>query len=218
MCFSATASFGVGAVLLTTGVATMRKVKEPNQIPLASIPLVFAGHQITEGMLWIALSGSGLAGWETILTYVYIIIAQILWPIILPIAMLLIEKVVARRKVLFALACLGILAGIYRTYTLSIFGVQAVILDHHIFYEIDKVNSYTHIGLAVYFLTTTLPLLVSSVKRAWIIGILIIASYIITFLIYKEFTPSVWCFFGAIISILLIFIIKDLNKAHDGNS
>lgn len=216
MCFSATASFGVGAVLLTTGVATMRTVKESNQIPLASIPLIFAGHQITEGMLWIALSGSGLAGWENILTYVYIIIAQILWPITLPIAMLLIEKVVARRKVLFALACLGILAGIYRTYTLSIFGVDAVILEHHIFYEIDKVNSYTPIGLAVYFLTTALPLLISSVRRAWIIGILIIGSYIMTFLIYKEFTPSVWCFFGAIISLLLIFIINDLKKAHGG--
>ena len=103
MCFSATASFGVGAVLLTSGVATMKKVKEPNLIPFASISLIFAAHQITEGMLWLALTGTALSGWEYQLTYAYIIIAQILWPITLPIAMVLIEKEVVpalQRKII----------------------------------------------------------------------------------------------------------------------
>jgi hypothetical protein len=213
MCFSATASFGVGAVLLTSGVATMKKVKEPNLIPFASIPLIFAAHQITEGMLWLALTGTALSGWENQLTYAYIIIAQILWPITLPIAMVLIEKEVVRRKILLGMVCLGALAAIYRSYTLTIYGVEATILENHIFYEIDKINSYTRVGLFIYFITTTMPLLISSVKRAWIVGILILASYIVTFILYKEFTPSVWCFFGAVISILLLFMIKDIQKA-----
>ena len=213
MCFSATASFGVGAVLLTSGVATMKKVKEPNIIPFASIPLIFAAHQITEGMLWLSLTGTALSGWENQLTFAYIIIAQILWPITLPIAMVLIEKEVIRRTILVGLVFLGALAAIYRSYTLSIYGVEATILENHIFYEIDKINSYTRVGLFIYFITTTMPLLISSVKRAWMVGILILASYVVTFILYKEITHSVWCFFGAVISILLLFMIKDIQKA-----
>ena len=213
MCFSATASFGVGAVLLTSGVATMKKVKESNLIPFASIPLIFAAHQITEGMLWLALTGRALSGWENPLTYAYIVIAQILWPITLPFAMMLIEKEVVRRKILLGLVFLGALAAIYRSYTLSIYGVEANIIENHIFYNIDKINSYTRVGLFIYFITTTMPLLISSAKRAWVVGILILASYIVTFILYKEFTPSVWCFFGAVISILLLFMIKDIQKA-----
>ena len=55
MCFSANASFGAGVVLTIIGVAAIKKVQHPSQILFASIPLLFAVQQISEGILWITL-------------------------------------------------------------------------------------------------------------------------------------------------------------------
>ena len=55
MCFSAAASFTAGAVLTGIGVATLRKVEHPTYYLFASIPLLFAVQQFSEGVLWLTL-------------------------------------------------------------------------------------------------------------------------------------------------------------------
>ena len=54
MCFSATASFGASAVLGVIGVAAVAKAKTKPQRLFASIPLVFAVQQLSEGFLWLS--------------------------------------------------------------------------------------------------------------------------------------------------------------------
>jgi hypothetical protein len=56
MCFSAGASFGASAVLGAIGIVTLTKAKTTDQIPFASIPLLFAVQQAVEGTLWIGLT------------------------------------------------------------------------------------------------------------------------------------------------------------------
>ena len=57
MCFSATANFVGSAVLAGIGVATLREVKHRREILFASLPLLFAVHQFTEGWVWLGLDG-----------------------------------------------------------------------------------------------------------------------------------------------------------------
>ena len=53
MCFSATASFSAGAVLLGIGALTVKSSHRRREMPLAAIPLLFAIQQLTEGVIWL---------------------------------------------------------------------------------------------------------------------------------------------------------------------
>ena len=57
MCFSATASFVASGVIASIGVATLRHVREPRALLFACVPLLFAVHQFTEGLVWLGLDG-----------------------------------------------------------------------------------------------------------------------------------------------------------------
>ena len=51
MCFSATASFSVGALLIGIGALTLKTAKHRREWPLAAIPLLFAIQQLSEGVI-----------------------------------------------------------------------------------------------------------------------------------------------------------------------
>jgi hypothetical protein len=53
MCFSATASFSAGTVLLGLGALTLKLVRHPRELMFAAIPLLFAIQQWTEGVIWL---------------------------------------------------------------------------------------------------------------------------------------------------------------------
>ena len=97
MCFSTSASFGAGIVLSAVGFATIKKAQQPSQIAFASIPLIFSAQQITEGFLWLALSNSTFAPLQNITTYIFLFIAQIIWPFAVPIATLILTKRESRK-------------------------------------------------------------------------------------------------------------------------
>ena len=92
MCFSATASFSAGVVLTVIGIATLKKVQHPSQIMFASIPLIFAVQQITEGVLWLALPSTAYPAIQVSFTYIFLFFAQVVWLLWVPLAILLLEK------------------------------------------------------------------------------------------------------------------------------
>lgn len=53
MCFSATASFSAGVILLGAGVLAVRAARSPRELPLAAIPLLFSIQQLIEGVVWL---------------------------------------------------------------------------------------------------------------------------------------------------------------------
>ena len=58
MCFSASVSFGAAAVLGVAGAATLTKVRSLGDLPLATVPLIFALQQVIEA--YTALKGRPL--------------------------------------------------------------------------------------------------------------------------------------------------------------
>jgi len=80
-----------GVILSTIGVISLKQVKTASQIPFASIPLIFAAQQFTEGVLWLALPSSTNLILQTITTYIFLFFAQVLWPIWVPFSILKLE-------------------------------------------------------------------------------------------------------------------------------
>ena len=99
MCFSANASLGAGVVLSVIGVSTIRKSTEPAHLVFASIPLIFAVQQIAEGFLWLTLPDPSLKATQQLLTYIFLTFAQVIWPLLVPIAVMLLENGRQRKNV-----------------------------------------------------------------------------------------------------------------------
>ncbi len=217
MCFSAEASFTASAVLGVIGVITIKKAKEPSQMAFASIPLLFSFQQFTEGMLWLALLNKEFAFLQSIATYLFLIIAQIIWPTWVPLSILFLEKEILRKKVLYIILGMGGILSLYLTYCYIFYDIQAEISDHHINYNLNFPHEKNFLWLSAifYFVPTVISTIVSSVKRMQILGMIVLVSGLLTGLFALKYFISIWCFFAAIISVLILMIITQLQKKNN---
>lgn len=207
MCFSASASFTAGAVLSVIGIASVKKAKKPSEIPFASIPIVFAFQQITEGFVWLSLTNPDYAFMEGFSTYAFIFFAQAVWPFWVPFSILIFAKNEGSNYIGKTLVGLGAILASTLAYYLFTYPVEAEILGYHISYNEDYPEKYLLLGGILYVIVTIGPPFISSAKRMWILGAAILASYIITQIFYTEYIVSVWCYFAAVLSALVLWIV-----------
>ncbi|MFP5470878.1 MAG: DUF6629 family protein [Bacteroidia bacterium] len=215
MCFSASASFGAGAVLSVIGVASLKQVKTPSEIPFASIPLIFAVQQITEGLLWLSFADSGNASLQMVTSYVFLFIAQVIWPFWVPFSVFKIEPNVNRKKILGILVGLGSVVSLYLLFCLFNYTIEANIDGYHIAYMQDYPAALSKYGGMLYVIATIVPPLYCSLKRMSYLGLSILVSYVISTVFYQGYVVSVWCFFAAIISILVYAVMVAVKGAHE---
>jgi drug/metabolite transporter (DMT)-like permease len=218
MCFSANASLGAGVALTVIGVATIRKSTTPTHLVFASIPLIFAVQQIAEGFLWLTLPDPSQVTAQRWLTYVFLTFAQVIWPLLVPVAVMLLERDSQRRRIQEILVGIGAVVSIYLAYCLLTFHVQANIAGHHITYTQDYPMILRPIGGAFYFAATIIPLFVSRVKRIWILGLTIFSSYVIATLFYDHYVLSVWCFFASLISMSVYYVMVEIKNTEASSS
>ena len=214
MCFSASASFGAGVVLTVIGVASIKKTHHPSQLLFASIPFIFGVQQIAEGILWLTLPNPDYVNTQKIFTHIFLFFAQILWPLWVPVAILLLEKNATRKNIQKVLVVAGIIVGFYLAYCLLTFNVKAKIVGHHITYLQDYPVSLRNYGIILYALATIVPPFFSHIRRMWILGTTILISYIVTAIFYDHYILSVWCFFSSIISLSIYAIMIEISNAQ----
>jgi hypothetical protein len=209
MCFSAGASFAGGVIISAIGIATLREVHKPSQLVFASIPLFFGIQQIVEGCLWLTLPDVGYLAIQKVATYFFLIMAQVLWPTLIPVSVLLMEKKKKRKRILWFFVALGIMLSLYYAFCLLSFSVSPQILGYHIQYNTTFPDSLAMVAFIVYLVVTITPLFVSGVNRTHLLGILMFLSCLITAIFFTQYLTSVWCFFAALISGVVFWILRD---------
>ncbi|MCK5601071.1 hypothetical protein KAR91_04325 [Candidatus Pacearchaeota archaeon] len=208
MCFSAEASFATGVVISAVGIATLRKVRKPEQRLFAVIPLLFGFLQFTEGVLWITLR-SGRHDWlQNAAAYIFLITALVIWPVMIPLSMWFMEKVKKRKKILAILMVTGGILSIYYAFCLISYNVTPQINRFHIQYIDEFPTTLVGIAYLFYMVSTVAPLFVSSVRWMWLFGIMIMVSYIVTGIFFTHYLTSVWCFFAALSSVMIYWILS----------
>lgn len=212
MCFSAGASFAASAVLATVGVATLKKVQTKIQVPFAAIPMTLSLQQLSEGFVWIGLSHTDHSSWVNIPIYIFLLFAQVVWPSLIPVSILLIEKNTARKKILRVLSGTGAIISIYLLYCLLLYDVDADIRGFHIHYTLDFPVALIWISGVFYFIPTVIPLFTSGVKKMWLLGLLIVSSFLFIQLFLTDYLISVWCYFAAIFSVMILYILHESEK------
>ncbi|MEO5906813.1 MAG: DUF6629 family protein [Saprospiraceae bacterium] len=209
MCFSATASFTSGVVLTGLGIISLKQVKEDKQKPLAGIPLLFGIQQFVEGFVWLSLSDPDWAYLQSVAMYSFLVIAQAIWPIWLPVAFIMFEDDPKKKKWMKPFLGTGILIASYYIYCLINVDVKASILHHHIFYDIDFPKLLIPAAAFFYVISTTVPQLISGNKKIKWMGLAIFLFYVISRAFFQPNLISVWCFFGTFIGILVYFVLRE---------
>jgi hypothetical protein len=212
MCFSAEASFAGGVVISTIGVLTVREVHKPSQIAFACIPLFFGAQQFTEGFLWMTLPNQNHGSLQIFCTYLFLIMADVLWPLMIPLSVLLMEENKKRKKALWIFLSVGLILALYYAFCLLFYNVIPQIKGYHIEYNTDFPRSLAIFAFAVYLIITITPLFISSIERTHLLGILMTLSCAVTVIFFTQFLASVWCFFAALISGVIFWILRDAKK------
>jgi hypothetical protein len=212
MCFSAEASFAGGIIISAIGIATVKKVHNPAQVVFASIPLFFGVQQIVEGSLWVTIPIPEFANLQKIGAFIFILMADVLWPSIIPLSVLLMEENKKRKKIIKILLIPGILLSLYYFICLLYFNVSPQIMSYHIQYNTGFPKSLAMPAFIVYLIVTITPLFVSSIKRTHLLGILMFLSCLVTAIFFTQVLTSVWCFFAALISGVIFWILSDSKR------
>jgi hypothetical protein len=212
MCFSTTASFTSFAVLTTVGAAGLKYVKKPSQQFFAAIPFLFAVQQLTEGFVWIGLLNN--SNWKTGPIQLFIFFAQVLWAFWVPFAILKMEIQADRIRIMKGCLWIGIFLAIYISYCLINYETTAIFSNYHINYKLYFPHQYYPILGLLYLLPIIIPPLASSVPEIRLIGVLLLFSFIITKLVFEDEVISVWCFFAAIISSIVYWVLRNHSKKN----
>jgi hypothetical protein len=210
MCFSTKASFASFTVLTTIGVAGLKYVTKPSQKIFAAIPFLFASQQLIEGFVWIGVLNN--AAWKTIPIHLFIFFAQVVWAFWVPYSILKMETQIKRIRIIKACLWIGIFLAVYISYCLLFYNTTAFISDYHVYYKLYFPHQYYPILGLLYLLPIIVPPIASSVAEIRLIGILLLLSFIITKLLFNDEVISVWCFFAAIISSIVYWVLKNHAK------
>ncbi len=228
MCFSATASFGASAVLGAVGILSVAKAKTNPQRTFATIPLLFAAQQFTEGLLWLSLKNDNMASWQSSLTYIFLIFAMAIWPFWIPFSIWLLEKDAKRKKIIKGFVGMGAIVAIGVLVVLFSYPVEVVTpfcfncpspagssVYQHLHYEFDIPSLVKKLIVAfsvLYIAATIITPFLSGIKKMKWLGVVFLVSYLFAVIFYNGFVISVWCFFAAVLSFVVLWIIIGLRK------
>lgn len=216
MCFSATASFVAGSALIPLGGAACLQAWKVDRryLTLAAFPALFGIQQSIEGHLWRSFDEPSMAVSHAA-AMAFLFFAYLLWLVLTPLAAFFIEDRVWLRRAFWGAAVAGGIFGlslylplVFRPDWLSVELVHnSIQYDTRLIY--DGVGSVTILRV-VYAAVICLPLLASTARGVRTFGVLIAISVIVTFLFAVYAFTSVWCYFAALLSGYVVFLIYRL--------
>ncbi len=218
MCYSATASFGLAAPLLPVGLYCLNRARRENArwMPFAAYPLAFGLQQAVEGALWIGIS-SGDQALIGAASRGFLFFSHFFWLFWVPLSMLALESDARRRPFLAALAILGGLYGasLFLPIMLREDWLSVTVVHHSIKYQTTLIYDgiVSRGGLRfVYAAIIVASLFICSARQIRVFAVLIFVSVIAAFLFFGYAFISVWCFFAAVLSLYVVYIVREEFK------
>jgi hypothetical protein len=213
VCFSPQADLVGGAVIGAIGIDAFRNAKSHHgAVALAAIPLVLGIHQVIEAFVWLGLQGHVPHELEQIALWAYLLIAFVLLPIFVPLAVLLNEPLQRRRRAMAPLIALGVAVACDLFVSMIDGPLKVKLRPYHLAYSIDLSHGGVVVGLYVLAICGTL--LMSSRRRVVTFGIInVVAIGVIAWLTIDGFA-SVWCGWAAISSGAIALHIRIGGRLH----
>ena len=212
MCFSAEADLAVGVGLLPVAALALREVRHVREVPFASLPLLFALHQLTEVLVWAGVDGSVGPAARDGASLAYVLFALPVLPTLLPLAVLLLEPRGARLRVA-PFVGLGLVVSTY---------FAVAVLDGPVVVEQEPSALIYSVGLSDGAVWTTLyvvavigPSLLSGYPSIVWFGVLNLVGLVSVAVLYTQALASLWCVWAAATSLLVLVHLRLRRRLPD---
>jgi hypothetical protein len=212
MCFSTQADLVAGAALVPLGVLTLRQVRSVKDLPLAALPLLFGAHQLVEALVWAGIDGDVSAGLARAAAWTYVVFALAVVPLLLPVAVCLVEDRHRRRVVPFV--ALGAVVAVLMTSTMLTHGLRVVPYDHAIGYHVG-LGRADWVSTFLYVVAVVGACLAASSWTLRAFGVVNLVALVLVALAFADSLASTWCVFAAISSVLVLVHLTHRAHAHD---
>ena len=184
------------------GALTLKSAGRPRELMFAAIPLLFAVQQLTEGVIWLTFRYDA-PQISSVMTQVYAFFSHVLWPAWIPLAVLLMEAPGKRHRVLLTFVAAGAAVSAYLLYVLVTFPAVSRPTGQHI--EYLSPHFFAAEVMTLYLLATTVSPLLSTHAAVKLFGALALLSFGAAYYFYATWFISVWCFFAAVLSSIILF-------------
>lgn len=201
MCFSPQADLVGGAVVTLIGVDALRHVRARGEIMLASLPLMLGAHQLVESLVWWSLQGHVGDGIGRAATWIYLVIAFVVLPPYVPMAIRNIEPTPSRRRLMTPFVVLGVAVDSVLLVSMVREPVSASLETRHLAYDIGL--AYGGLIVVAYVIATCGSLLVSGYRHIVLFGLVNLPVVALLALLAQSGFASLWCSWAALTSGLI---------------
>ncbi|GAB3866314.1 hypothetical protein GCM10028801_38320 [Nocardioides maradonensis] len=212
MCFAAPMDLGAGLAVTGIGVASLRVSRSsPRSRALAALPLLFGVHQLVETFVWWDLQGRVCHAAGLTAEWIYLAIALLVVPILVPYSLLREDAVRPAWLAWFFVGC-GVVAVATCAWGLRDGEVPMRIDGHHIAYTVSPLLGDA--SFVIYLVATCGPGLLARSRSLRLFAVLNLAGVGVVVWAARNGTVSLWCFWAALISVLIYLHLRAETRSR----
>lgn len=217
MCYSPQADLIGGIAIGAIGIDALRHVDHrSDHVALASLPLLLGVHQFDEAFVWLGLQGHVPTSVGRAALWIYLLIAFVVLPIGIPLAVRAFEPDPRRRRLMAPFAAAGMLVGAYLLFVIVRGPIDAQLGHFHLAYSAPI--SHGLLVVSLYVAAVCGALLLSSYRHVVIFGALnLIAVAMLAQLTIDGFA-SLWCAYAALASAAIAVHMRWGKRMHESAS
>lgn len=210
MCWSAGADIAAGLVVGAVAIDAVHHGREPQQLPMASLPVILAAHQLNEAVVWWGLDGKVSDTTFQAAVYVYLFIAFAL-PLLVPRAVAAIEPDARRRRWMNGLGVVGAVVAVVLLAGVMSGPVTAVDGGNHVAYQAQLWHGGTL--TAIYVVATLGCALISSHRYVRVFGALNVVAVVVLAGLAQSGFVSLWCSWAAVTSVVIAVHLRRAGRS-----
>ena len=195
MCFSPQADVVGGLVICAIGIDAVRHIRQRREfVALAWIPLLLGAHQFIEALVWLWLQGHVPRGIGHVALWAYLLIAFVVLPVFVPLAVIALEPTRRRKQMMVPFALIGTAIAVILFAAMVRGPVGVKLAPYHLSYGIRVADGL--LIVALYVVAVCGPLLMSGYRNVVIFGAVNLVAVIVIARLTISGFASVWCGVG----------------------
>ena len=169
-----------------------------NLLLLAALPVVLGAHQLDESLVWWGLRGDVPHALGRVAMWIYLLIALIVVPILVPLAIYRLEVTPSRKRTILPFLVLGV--GVATALLIRMLRGPVSVRQgsFHLAYSIGLQHGLVIIGF--YIVATCGALLFSGYRHILIFGVANLVAVVVLARLTADGFASLWCFYAALAS------------------
>jgi hypothetical protein len=215
MCFSVQADVVAGVVVLPMAVVALREVRHVREVPFASLPLLFALHQLTEAVVWAGFDDHAVAEpLRQAAVVVYVGYAMVVLPTLFPLSVLLLEPRGARLRVAPFVALGVVMSAVF---AVGVFSTPIRVIVHPRALEYATGLHHGDLLSLGYIVAVIGPAILSGYRSVVAFGLVNLVGLVVVAIVYVDAFASLWCVYAALTSALVVIHMVRRRRLPDSD-